>query len=122
MRWALAERLAENGQVIIIDRPVSLLRDRKSPTLKVRCDRLPGIEDCCHYHPLHYPERFPLLGGILGLLNRHRLQQEIDQLLPDKARRIVCYDSPTQDQLVGKLGEKSSIYLAIDDKTLTVTG
>jgi hypothetical protein len=122
MRRALPERLAENGQVIIIDSPVSLLRDRKSPTLKVRWDRLPGIEDCCHYRPLHYPERFPWLGKMLGLLNRYRLLQEIDQLLPDKARRIVCFDSPNQDHLVGKLKEETSIYLAIDDRTLTVTG
>jgi glycosyltransferase involved in cell wall biosynthesis len=55
-------------------------------------------------------------------LNRYRLQQEIDQLLPDKTGRVVCYDSPTQHHLPGKLGEETSIYLAIDDRTLTVTG
>jgi glycosyltransferase involved in cell wall biosynthesis len=55
-------------------------------------------------------------------LNRYRLHKEIDQLLPDKTGRVVCYDSPTQDHLLGKLGEETSIYLAIDDRTLTVIG
>jgi hypothetical protein len=122
MRRALAERLAEEEIVIIVDHPVSLLRDRKVPLLEARCNRLPGMEGCWEYRPLHYPERLPGLGRITRMINRQRLQRELDQLLPNKARRIVCYDSPTQEHLVGKLNEDISIYLAIDDKTLTVWG
>ena len=119
---ALAERLAEIESVIIVDRPVSALRDRKLPALKARSNRLPGVEGCWHYRPLHYPERIPGLGRITRLMNSLRLQQELNQLLPHDGKRIVCFDSPTQDHLVWKLGEDISIYLAIDDKTLTVWG
>jgi glycosyltransferase involved in cell wall biosynthesis len=122
MGWALAERLTETEQVIIVDRPVSLLRERKAPPLKAPCDRLPGVEDCWHYRPLHYPEGLPGIGRIVKLFNRHCFQRELDQLLPNEAKRIVCYDSPTQDQLVGKLEEDLSIYLVVDDRTLTVWG
>jgi glycosyltransferase involved in cell wall biosynthesis len=121
-QWALAERLAEIESVIIVDRPVSLLRDRKAPPLNARCNFLIGVEGCWHYRPLHYPERLPGIGRIFKLKNQRRLQQELNQLLPHDGKRIVCFDSPTQDHLVGKLGEDISIYLAIDDKTLTVWG
>jgi glycosyltransferase involved in cell wall biosynthesis len=119
---ALAERLAEIESVIIVDRPVSVLRDGKVPPLKARCNRLLGVEGCWHYRPLHYPERILGLGRITRLMNRFRLKQELNQLLPRDGKRIVCFDSPTQDHLIGKLGEDISIYLAIDDKTLTVWG
>jgi glycosyltransferase involved in cell wall biosynthesis len=119
---AMAGRLAEIESVIIVDRPVSVLRDRKVPPLKARSNRLPGVEGCWHYRPLHYPEGLPGLGRITRRMNRYRLQQELNALLPQDPRRIVCFDAPTQDHLVGKLGEDVSIYLAIDDKTLTVWG
>lgn len=119
---ALPERLAEVESVIIVDRPVSVLRDRKVPPLKARSNPLPGVEGCWHYRPLHYPERLLGIGRILRARNRRRLQRELDQLLPHHGKRITCFDSPTQDHLVGKLREDISIYLAIDDKTLTVWG
>jgi glycosyltransferase involved in cell wall biosynthesis len=119
---ALAERLAENEIVVVVARPVSVLRDRKVPSLKARSNRLLGVEGCWHYRPLHYPERLPGLGGITRLMNRCRLQRELNQLLPLDGKRIVCFDSPTQDHLVGKLREDVSIYLAIDDRTVTVWG
>jgi len=122
MRRALAERLAEREEVLIIDHPVSVVRDRKAPPLKDRWEHLPGIECCYHYRPLHFPERLPGIGRILKLWNQQRLQRELDQLLPRDTKRVVCYDSPTQDHLVGKLSEEISVYLAIDDKTLTVWG
>jgi glycosyltransferase involved in cell wall biosynthesis len=56
------------------------------------------------------------------MLNQLLLRREIDRLLPPGRRRIVCYDSPTQDYLVKRFGEERSIYLAIDDLTITVTG
>jgi len=119
---ALAERLAEMEPVVIIDRPVSVLRDRKILSLKVRHNCLPGGEASYCYRPLHYPERLPGIGRILQIINRRLLQQELDQLLPRNGSRLVCFDSPTQDHLVKKLGEDLSIYLANDDKTLTVWG
>ncbi len=121
-RREVAERLAENGRVIVVDLPVSVLRDRKVPPLKARSNPLPGVESCWLYRPLHYPERLLGVGRILRSLNGRRLQRELNQLLPRDSERIVCFDAPTQDHLVGKLGEHVSIYLAIDDKTLTVWG
>jgi glycosyltransferase involved in cell wall biosynthesis len=122
MRRAVAERFAETEPVIIVDHPLSLARDRKAPSLKARCEHLPGVEGCWQYRPLHYPERLPIVGKIGRLLNRRILQRELNCLLPPEAKRIVCYDSPTQDCLVGKLGEDLSVYLAIDDRTITVEG
>lgn len=121
-RREVAERLAENEFVVIIDRPVSLVRDRKAPLLKERCNHLTEEKGSWHYRPLHYPERLPGLGKITRLMNRCRLQQELDQLLPQDAKRIICYDSPNQDHLVGEFGEDISVYLVVDDKTITVWG
>jgi len=122
IRRALAERITKAEQVIVVDRPVSVLRDRKALLLKARCNHLLGVEDCWEYRPLHYPERLPGIGRGLKLLNRRHIQRELNQLLLPNAKRIVCYDSPTQEYLAGKLGEDLSIYLAIDDLTITVTG
>jgi glycosyltransferase involved in cell wall biosynthesis len=122
MRWAIAERLAENEPIVIVGRPVSILRDYRTSSLRARCQRIAGLEACWNYRPLHYPERLPIFGRIMKLVNRHRLQRELNKLLPNNIKRIVCYDSPTQDHLVGKLSEEISVYLAIDDKTLTVCG
>lgn len=57
----------------------------------------------------------------MRLLNRRQLAHEVHQLLGHPPT-IVCYDSPTQYHLVGKLGERLSLYLAVDDRTLKVTG
>ncbi len=122
MRRALAERLAEDEPVIIVDRLLSVLRDHKALPLKVRCNRLPGVKGSWNYQLLHFPERLPGMSGILRQLNRYQLQCDLNYLLPQIARRIVCYDSPTQDNLVGKLREDVSIYLAIDDRTITAWG
>jgi glycosyltransferase involved in cell wall biosynthesis len=122
MRRALAERLAERDPVVIVDQPVSLLRHKKLPAIEKRCQRLSGVDGSWHYRPLHLPERLPGMRKTLRHLNRHLLQREIDALLPKNGKRIVCYDSPTQDQLVGKLGEDLSIYIAVDDLTITVWG
>jgi glycosyltransferase involved in cell wall biosynthesis len=122
MRRAIAERLAENEPVVIVNRPVSVLREHLVPPLKARCNRLPGGEGCWDYRPLHYTERLPGIGRVLKLLNRRNIQRELNQLLKANAKRIACYDSPTQEHLVGKLGESLSVYTAIDDLTITVTG
>jgi glycosyltransferase involved in cell wall biosynthesis len=122
MRRALAERLAEDEPVIVVDRLLSVLRDHRALPLKERCNRLPGVKGPWNYQRLHFPERLPGMSGILRQLNRRQLQCDLNQLLPQIARRIVCYDSPTQDNLVGKLREDVSIYLAIDDRTITTWG
>ena len=122
IRRAVPERLARIEKVIIVGKPVSIFRDRKVPSLRARCHRLQGEERCWEYRPLHYPERILGIGRVLKSLNRRQIQHELSQLLLPNAKRIVCYDSPMQDHLVGKLGEDLSIYLAIDDLTLTVTG
>ena len=122
MRRALAQRLAQIDPVVIVDQPVSLLRDKKIPAFGKRCGRLSGENETLHYQPIHFPEQVPGVGKILKELNQRRLQQELNSLLPKNGKRIVCYDSPTQDQLVSKLREDLSVYMAIDDRTLTVWG
>jgi glycosyltransferase involved in cell wall biosynthesis len=122
MQLALAHRLAEKDPVVVVDLPISVMREHKIPALGKRCKKISNIENFWHYRPLHYPERLSGIGRILRLLNRRRLQQELNQLVPKDKGRIVCFDSPTQDHLVGELREDVSIYLAIDDKTLTVWG
>jgi len=122
MRRALAERLDDRESVVIVDQPVSLLRDMKLPALAKRCERLSWANEACQYRPIYFPARLPGAGKILKHLNQHLLGRELNLLLQKEGGRIVCYDSPTQDQLVGKLGEDLSVYVAIDDKTLTVRG
>ena len=121
MRRALAVRLAEVEPVVIVGQPISLLRERRLPTLGERIMSLGG-KHAWLYQPLHFPELVPLAGYLSRTLNRSSLKAELDQLLPRGVRRIVCYDSPTQHHLAGRLGEQLSIYLAVDDRTFTVRG
>ena len=122
MRRAVAERLAAAEPVMIVERPVSLVREPGLLALKNRVRRAPGPEACLYYRPLHIPEAFPGLHPMCRNLNLTLLRKELDRLLPEKTGRVICYDSPTQDYLVKRLREERSIYLAIDDRTLTVWG
>jgi glycosyltransferase involved in cell wall biosynthesis len=122
MRRAIGERLAEKNPVVIVDQPVSVLRDHKVLALEKRSEPVLGSKGGWRYRPMHYPERVPGVGKISHLINRLLLQREIDRLLPRDRKRIVCYDSPTQDHLVGKLKEDLTIYFPIDDKTITLWG
>ncbi len=122
MRRAIADRLAEKEPVVTIESPVSVLRTGKLPSLSARFGCRAGFEAYGNYQPLHYPTGFPGIGKILKLVNRRVLQRELDQLLRQGAKRIICYDSPTQADLVKKLNDHMSIYLAVDDLTLTVSG
>ena len=122
MRWAIPERLAESEPVVIVRHAFSLLRDRIMPPLRERALPLNGTKGSWTYHPLYYPEKLPVAGRICRYFNHDMLRREIDTLLPIDRGRIVCYDSPTQYSLVGRLGESLGLYLAIDDRTLTVTG
>ncbi len=122
MRRALAERLSERESVVIVDQPVSFLQDKKLPRFAERYEQLSGRNEACYYRPLYFPARLPAVGRILRHLNQRLLKQELNSLLPMDGARVVCYDSPTQDDLVGKLREDLSVYVAVDDKTLTVWG
>lgn len=122
MRRAIAERLAERESVIIIDGAISVVREFKAFVLSASREHLPGLPDCWRYRPIHFPERLPGIGKFSRRLNERLLQRELDQLLPPGARRLVCYDSPGQAHLVGKLREDMSVYLGVDDRTLTVWG
>ncbi len=122
MRRAIAERLAAYEQVLIVDRPVSLIREPKSAPFRTRLRPLSSGRQAWHYRPLHSPERLPGLGRISRMLNERRLCKELDQALPDVPVRRVCFDSPSQHGLVGRLRETLSIYLAVDDRTVKVTG
>ena len=122
MRRAIAERLAEKETVVLIGQAVSVWGERRIPPLERRLEKIKNLKACWDYRPLHYPQRFGGLGKIMRRVNRRRLRRELDELLPRDAGRIICYDSPTHDHLVGKLGEDVSVYLAIDDRTVTVAG
>lgn len=119
---ALPERLAAADSVVVVAEPLSVLRRRRAPPLRERSARVEGYGRFWQYRPLHYPVGIPGFGPLFRLLNRRLLRSELDSLLPRGSRRIACYDSPHQYDLVKHLGETGSIYLAIDDRTLTVRG
>ncbi|HME43772.1 MAG TPA: glycosyltransferase [Syntrophorhabdales bacterium] len=50
------------------------------------------------------------------------LERELDRLVPPSQPRVVCYDSPSQYYLAKELHDDISVYVAIDDRTLRVTG
>ena len=124
MRWALAYRLAEQFPVVVITEALSLLRERKRPSLAKRIGTRIDLPHLRKYTPIYYPERLPLLGRWLKAYGRRLLGSELDLVLApfEPAQRVVCYDSPDQYPLVGTLGEDISVYLAIDDRTVTVRG
>ena len=62
------------------------------------------------------------VGRTVRLLNQCLLQRELNQLMPKGRLRVVCYDSPSQCELVRLIHGDLSVYLAIDDRTLTVAG
>jgi Glycosyl transferases group 1 len=124
MRRALAYRLAEQFPVVVVTEALSLLRERKRPSLAERIRTRTDLPYLREFTPIHYPERLPLLGRGLKAYNRRLLRSELDSVLAafGTARRVVCYDSPHQYPLVGTLGEDRSVYIAIDDRTVTVWG
>lgn len=122
MRRGIAEKLGEREAVVIVGQPVSLVRNRAFIPLNRRCLRFGKDGNSWHYYPMHFPEKLPIFGPIFKALNEKLIQREIDKLLYPKRERIVCYDSPTQYPLVKKFQEVQSVYLAVDDRTLTVCG
>jgi glycosyltransferase involved in cell wall biosynthesis len=122
MRRALSERIAEFEPVVIIENPISLIRTRSIPNLRRRKQPFIGNVNAWKFQPLHFPERIAGLAPIIKSWNRCLLRFDISRLSPDSGLRIACYDSPSQYHIVGKLKENISVYLAVDDRTLTVWG
>jgi len=122
MRMVLGMRLAETDPVVIIESPVSVRRTLRIPGFEKRVSRILQTAAGWHYHPLHFPEGIPSFSAAVRRLNRLLIQRELDRLTPACGKRIACYDSPSQYHLAGKLREHRSIYLAVDDRTLTVWG
>jgi UDP-galactopyranose mutase len=124
MRRALAYRLAERMPVVVVTEALSLLRERKRPALRNRVHARSDLGDLREYTPIHYPAGVPLVGSWLNAFCHQQIRTELASVLePFGPRyRVVCYDSPSQFPLVGTLGEDLSVYLAIDDRTVTVSG
>jgi glycosyltransferase involved in cell wall biosynthesis len=120
LRAVLPTRLAETNPVVIIEPAISVLRTHRVPSFDRRVSRI--TRTGVRYYPLHFPERIPGLSSSVRALNCLLLQRELNRLIPEGTKRIICYDSPAQHHLVRKLGEHLSIYLAIDDRTRTVWG
>ena len=114
LQKALACRLSETDPVVIVERPVSALRQ---PGRWPLSRRRQGME----YQPFFWPQRIPLFGDWSQRRNLRYLSSELDRLGPGPVR-VVVFDSPAHYQLVGKLKEALSVYLAIDDRTLTLAG
>jgi len=119
IRRTVAERLSEKDSVLIIDGFISGLRQPTSFRLGERFSA--KTVSLTSYFHFHTPERIPFARPLLTSLNRRRLVSEIKELL-GHSPTVVCYDSPTQFHLVGSFGEKVSVYVAVDDRTVTVTG
>jgi len=119
IRRTVAERLSEKDSVLIIDGFISGLRQPTSFRLGKRFSTQTG--SLASYSYFHTPEPIPFVRPFLTSLNRRRLVNEIKELLGHPPT-VVCYDSPTQFHLVGSFGEKVSVYVAVDDRTVTVTG
>ncbi len=122
---SLARELAEHSVAVIVHQPISVIRNGGGyPSLSARVSKVKSSGYCIEYRPIHFPERAPWIGKFLKRYNARKMAIEVDKLLApfSSSRRIVCYDSPTQYPLVGTLGEDLSVYLAIDDRTVTVWG
>jgi glycosyltransferase involved in cell wall biosynthesis len=61
------------------------------------------------------------ISAALRRLNVRRIARDLGRLLPNQDRLII-YDRPSQESLVGRLRERLRIYLAVDDLTVTVGG
>jgi glycosyltransferase involved in cell wall biosynthesis len=119
IRRQLAERLSNVEFVISIETPISAIRKPWHLFFGKRIVLNPS--HAVQYYPFHHPERIPGVRHWLRRQNHRRLIRELKVVwgIPPFA---VFYDSPTQWDLVGKFGERWSLYLAVDDRTLKVTG
>jgi glycosyltransferase involved in cell wall biosynthesis len=123
MRRAVPEKLAGNIPIIMVKEPISFVRKPLSLPLRKRLSRKRQSKNFLEIAPLHFPENIPLLSSFLKWRNVNKTAKEIWELTRNFAGpKIVFYDSPTQEKFVGAFHEDLSIYLAIDDRTVTVAG
>jgi hypothetical protein len=118
-RRMVAERLSEKDSVLVVERFISGLKKPSSFRLGERTNTHGG--SLANYSYFHTPERIPFARPLLTSLNRRHLINESIELL-GRPPTVVSYDSPSQFHLVGRFGEKISVYVAVDDRTVTVTG
>ena len=114
LRKALPLRLAESEPVVVVERAVS-----HGPPAAAMADARPRPRSGIPPFPLAGADAGP--GRAVAGTECPRLRRELDRLCPP-GPRYVCYDSPSQAALAGRLNEACTIYLAIDDRTKTVTG
>jgi glycosyltransferase involved in cell wall biosynthesis len=119
IRRTVGERLSEKDSVLLVEGFISGLRQPTYYRLGERFNtKKAGLTSYSYFHT---PERIPFVRPLLKSLNRRRLISEIIELLGHPPT-VVCYDSPTQFHLVGRFQEKVSVYVAVDDRTVTLTG
>lgn len=118
---ALAGRMAEKEQVIAAGRSISFLRSPGRLPFRSRVSQPVDSPIKVYYQPIYFPGRLPMVGSACQSLNVSRLCTEIGQLMPDRPD-VVCYDSPIQFDIVGKLNERLSVYYVMDDLTVDVEG
>ena len=119
---ALAKQIGQEEKVVVVGQAASVLRNRSLPPFRARHKSVEGSLYCRDYQPLYFPGRLPGVGKLFRDLNQRLLKRELDRLLPPEEERIVFYDQPMEYDLVKSFGEALSIYLALDDLTLTVWG
>lgn len=119
VRRTVAEQLSEKDSVLLVEGFISGLRQPAFLRLRKRFNT--KTVSLMNYLYFHTPERIPVVKPLLMSLNRRRLICEVKELLGHPPT-VVCYDSPTQFHLVRSFGEEISVYVAVDDRTVTVTG
>jgi glycosyltransferase involved in cell wall biosynthesis len=118
---AIAKVVRRVGRVLLIDDFLSALQQPWNWPMDTRVYSVPGLPACQCYKILHTPERIRGISSFLRCLNTKRIVNDFDRLISSEDR-LVVYDRPSQNYLVGRFRERLSIYIALDDMTLTVTG
>ncbi len=59
MRKAVSMRIAESEPVVVVEQPVSALRDRRLPSFANRQQVIHGVTGSFLYRPLHLPQELP---------------------------------------------------------------
>lgn len=124
MRRAVAKRLALEHAVVIVSDPASVMREPMAALRFSGSHDRPVPGSIVEVRPLHFPVRLPIVGGVLNRFNQMMLARKFATLFKGAHtdQHVIFYDSPSQHPLVGTFGETLSVYLAIDDRTLTVSG
>jgi len=118
---SIAKMVGQYSPVIIVDEFISARRKPWRWPLCVRAHSVPEISHGLAYAIWHTPERMDRISAALCRLNVRRIAKDLDRLLPNQ-ERLIIYDRPSQEPLVGMLRERLRIYLAVDDLTVTVEG